>query len=223
MTRRWYAYVLFDGQTHAPFYVGKGCGYRWRRHFSEYCPSAPMRERVCLAGNVRVQIVGCETEDGAFALERSLIALIGRADLGDGLLINRTSGGQGCVKRRHAHSEETKAKIAERLRGRVVTPEHRERIGAANKGRTGPTAETKAKIAATQASLEYRVRMSTAIKATVTPEQLADMTERARQHNTGRPKSQAWKAAMSERMRGRVFSEDSRARMSAAQKRRYAK
>jgi hypothetical protein len=81
-----YAYLREDG---TPYYIGKGRGYRaWAPH--SRCaagrPSDPNRI-LLLKKNL--------TEKEAFRHERYMIAVLGRKDIGTGLLRNMTQGGEG--------------------------------------------------------------------------------------------------------------------------------
>ena len=79
-----YAYLRKDG---TPYYVGKGIG---RRAFTSHCHSVkiPPRDRILfLKQNL--------TEEQAFIHEIYMISVLGRKDLGTGILRNLTDGGEG--------------------------------------------------------------------------------------------------------------------------------
>jgi hypothetical protein len=61
--------------------------------------------------------------------EKEYIKFYGRKDIGDGSLVNLTSGGNGTINR--VFTEEHR----EKLRGKVFTEEHKRKIGLAAKGR----------------------------------------------------------------------------------------
>jgi hypothetical protein len=93
--RVFYVYVFFYPNGR-PCYVGKGTGGRWRDHVRK-AKNKQLRGVFRKAdGELPVVIIREELiESEAFSLERALIAAIGRADLGDGSLVNHTDGGDG--------------------------------------------------------------------------------------------------------------------------------
>lgn len=177
---QFYVYEHWRPDTGQCFYVGKGKGNRANslKRKGRHGYIVAKLARIGLAVEVRVIRSGL-TEIEAFALERDLISKHGRADRGTGPLINSTDGGDG--RAGWKASEETRAKIAEKLRGNrnfaghTCSPEHRAKISAANRGRV-MSEEQKAKISATKRgcigtfsgkrhSPESRAKMSESLRA----------------------------------------------------------
>jgi hypothetical protein len=157
-----YLWLREDG---TPYYVGKGTG---RRAFRR---SSPPEERIV--------IQEFPTEDAAFLAERLLISLYGRKDLQEGLLINRSDGGDGISnvsestrqrmsafqkQRLHApHSLETRLRIAEGQRGNKRGPETSRKISEKAKQRA-PRVQSAEERAKKSASLKNRKFSAETIK-----------------------------------------------------------
>ena len=97
--KRYYVYAYVD-KTEQPFYVGKGCGGRYRdissrkhnRHL--YNKIQKLRKTQCIKDFTKF-IATDLTEQQALELEIELINQYGRRDLGTGILLNATEGGDG--------------------------------------------------------------------------------------------------------------------------------
>ena len=147
-----YVYLMsrLDGR---PCYVGKGKGERWRHHGkcgrNRHLISIIKQARAQGQELPRVKVLEGITEEHAFRVEKALIAFFGREDLGTGLLVNLTDGGDGtsgyrpsaelierqaATRRGRPQSPESNAKRSAALRGRKKSPEH---IVAAAAGQCG--------------------------------------------------------------------------------------
>ena len=104
-----YAYLREDK---TPYYIGKGKDKRaYRKH--DYFNPPPKERIIILKKNL--------TEDEAYKHEIYMIAVLGRKDLGLGILRNRTNGGDAppIFKK---HTEQSKQKIRNSCKGRVFGP-----------------------------------------------------------------------------------------------------
>jgi hypothetical protein len=124
-----YAYLREDG---TPYYVGKGKGRRvYKKRKGEIGKPIDKSKIIFLKQNL--------TEEEAFKHEIYMIAVLGRIDLGTGILRNKTDGGDGISG--YKHSDEALLSLRERMIGNQLskgyTPsiETRQKISKANKGR----------------------------------------------------------------------------------------
>lgn len=120
-----YAYLREDG---TPYYIGKGRGKRAFNKSGRNI-SMPPRERI-------IFLKKGLTEEEAFKHEIYMIAVLGRKDLGTGILYNFTDGGEGTSG--WVPSIETKEKISDGIKGKNIKPksqEHKQKISASLKGR----------------------------------------------------------------------------------------
>ena len=101
----YYVYAYINKKTLLPYYIGKGCR---RRCYERHNVSVPKDKSKIIFLETNL------TNVGACALERRYIRWYGRKDIGTGILLNKTEGGEGrCgpnIKIRGPMSEENKAK-----------------------------------------------------------------------------------------------------------------
>ena len=106
---------MYLREDNTPYYVGKGSG---KRIYMKHNISVPKKKD-------RILIVYIDLdEESAFKLERYFISYYGRKDLETGILRNLTDGGEGCSGR--VHTEDTKYKIGNVHRGKIVSESTRE-------------------------------------------------------------------------------------------------
>jgi hypothetical protein len=134
-----YAYLREDG---SPYYIGKGEGFR-----------AYKKQHNCAVPKDKNRIIFLKqnlTEEEAFRHEKYMIAVLGRKDLGTGILRNLTDGGEGVsgavrTKEMREHlsriktgtkmPEEFREVCRERMKNFRHTDEAKSKISKANKGR----------------------------------------------------------------------------------------
>ena len=121
-----YAYLREDG---TPYYIGKGKGNRaYRSDMRKGCGKPKDKSRILILKRF-------ENEEDAFKHEIYMIAVLGRKDLGTGILRNLTNGGEGVSGSTWENSEEFSQKTSERFLGVPKTLEHRRKISKALKGK----------------------------------------------------------------------------------------
>jgi hypothetical protein len=127
-----YAYLREDG---TPYYVGKGSGKRINEYHSKFVKVPPQKRKIYLKQNL--------TEQEAFNHEIYMIAVFGRKDLGTGILVNRTDGGDNPPKNniagwnrglRMSFLKERGEKISQALKGKQKSEEHKKKISEGMKG-----------------------------------------------------------------------------------------
>lgn len=122
-----YTYLWRDASG-VPFYVGKGIGKRAWTTNAKHRSTSFVEEHA--KGGCSVEIVDeFILESEAHALEMELIERYGRRDIGTGVLVNRTDGGEGVSNL----SAEALAKRNEAIRMTNGAPQARAKIGDASR------------------------------------------------------------------------------------------
>jgi hypothetical protein len=116
-----YAYLREDG---TPYYIGKGKAGRINNNLHNI-NLPPENRRVYLKKNL--------TDEEARKHEVYMIDILGRKDLGTGILRNMTDGGEGCAGR--VLTDETKKKLSDAHKGKKKSIEHRKALSKAAKKR----------------------------------------------------------------------------------------
>jgi len=123
-----YAYLREDG---TPYYIGKGKGNRIHSKNGRVFLPPPKERRIYLKQNL--------TEEEAFKHEVYMISILGRKDLGTGILQNKSNGGiGGGAMTGKSQSEETKIKIGNANRGTIHSIETRENMSKSHLGKSNP-------------------------------------------------------------------------------------
>ena len=148
-----YAYLREDKP---PYYIGKGKGRRIS--CTNHRVAIPPEER-------RIYLKQNLTEEEAFRHEVYMIALYGRKDLGTGILVNMSDGGEGPTGNKW--SEDRKKKLSETTKGRPKSEEWKalmkERMKGVNKGkkRTPEQLEARRKLMTGKKRGPYKKRVVT--------------------------------------------------------------
>ncbi len=110
-----YAYLREDG---TPYYIGKGSGFRMYDDRGKACFKPNDKKRI-------IVLKYFDMEFDAFKHEIYMISVLGRKDLGTGILRNRTDGGDGYNR---VIRDETRKKMSESQKGKKLTNEHKNNI-----------------------------------------------------------------------------------------------
>ena len=125
MTKDFYTYAYLR-EAGTPYYIGKGKG---RRAFStQHGVNKPTEDRVLF---LKTSL----TEEEAFRHETYLISVLGRKDLGTGMLRNRSEGGAGTTGRILSQENKDKLSILMKDKNPMHNPEVSQRVAKLNTGR----------------------------------------------------------------------------------------
>lgn len=195
-----YVYEHWRPDTNACFYVGKGHGNRaWWMYDRNPHHRAIQSKLIALGLAIDVRIIIENlTEEIAFQIERDRISLYDFKRLS-----NMTLGGEGASGA--SPSAETRAKLSAASKGRKLSPEHVAKVSAAHKGKV-PAPHV---IEAARRWLTGRKRSREAV-------------EKQMAKRRGIPISEAHKKAISDGQRGKILSEEHKAKLSLAWKNRSA-
>jgi hypothetical protein len=167
-----YAYLREDG---TPYYIGKGRGKRAYSKDNRRCTPPPVERILILKKNL--------SEGEAFKHEIYMIAVLGRKDIGTGMLWNFTDGGEGSSG--VIVSEETRQKQSEKAKERGVP---RSTIEAMSEWRRGR-----------KKSPETVEKTASALRGKKRPKEVGEKVSKAKK---GQPCHPNTKKALSEKMRG---------------------
>ncbi len=110
--------LVFDCQ---PFYVGKGRGRRWKRHFTqkELAKNNPKSNKIQSIRRTGLEpktlkVASGVSEQKALDIDREMISKFGKV-WDEGVLVNQVDGGVGTAGLQR--SEETRKKISQSLQG----------------------------------------------------------------------------------------------------------
>ena len=236
---RFYVYT-YSYPTGEHFYVGKGTGNRDKRHLRDaktldkavsWCQK--LIKNLLKKGEEPVigRIIDNIDNELACLIEQEYIAKHGRKDIGTGVLVNCTEGGDGG----HGYSKETLKKLSDKLKavecatrfktgftpwnkGGHHTEETKERCRQSNLGKT-LSVESRKKLSE---SLK-KVECATRFKKGISPHNkgvpaLPHVMEAVRKANTGRVQPQKEKDNRSKSMMGHKVSQETKDKLRIANK-----
>ena len=122
--QEYYVYAYLRNKTsltaeeNSPYYIGKGKNNRAFASHGNVPVPKDKSKIVIIESNL--------TENDALSIETELIAKYGRKDIGTGILLNRTGGGDGVSG--YNHTESHKTYMSEKLSGKHIPIEQRSNL-----------------------------------------------------------------------------------------------
>jgi hypothetical protein len=174
-----YAYLRKDG---TPYYIGKWKGYR-AFHKKRGEIKVPPVERILF---LKREL----TEEEAFRHEVYLIAVLGRKDLGTGILRNLTNGGEGSSG--NVWSKGSREKMSKIHKGKKLSEEQIELMRRNSRGRRH-TEKAKEKCRLAKLGNQWNVGRKHS----------QETIDKIKQSNSGRKRSEETKRRISEGKKGR--------------------
>jgi hypothetical protein len=213
-------YEHLRNDTNEVFYVGIGAE---KKRAYKKSGRTPYWKNIVEKVGYTVDIIHSDVDwDEACELEKHLILLFGRKDLGTGNLVNLTDGGEGNVgiifsnnhkekiseaKKGKTHSEETKKKISEVRKGKTFLEETKKKISEAHKGKT-LSEETKQRMSQSKKNMsdETKQKMSKAHKGMTLSEETKQKISAVHKGKKLSPESIAKRTATREANKGKTTS-----------------
>jgi hypothetical protein len=177
-----YTYAYMRRYNKTPYYIGKGSnGRAYGNH--GFIPVPKDKSRIIfLKTNL--------TEGEAFMHEIYMISILGRKDLGTGILLNRTNGGEGQSGR--IYSEESRQKMKDSHTGKTLSDKTKQKLSELNTGKT-LSEEHKRKISKTHKGITHTEE---------TKRKLSEIKKGCTSPNKGKPMSEEQKRKLSEINKG---------------------
>lgn len=136
-----YSHIRID--TGSIFYIGIGSGKKYNRAKSKSGRNQHWKNIVSKTGYTFVIILDNVSLEDAYKKEIELIDLYGRANSGNGLLTNQSSGGEG-GSRGFSPSESTRQKLRKAAKEYTFTSEHKTAISIGKKNKKQTAAHVEA-------------------------------------------------------------------------------